>query len=247
VPAQSRLIATILATFVCLSPSAASELPTTMPHFTGEVITLHEGANTFDLTSQGPHGLVIVATYPEYFPNDHSLILTMASTKMADGVSETSEIVPVSDFKFPWRRNRTYDFERESMFVEYPHDGEYHQAVVFAREPERNGFSLSVYVASRALVGEHFVPSPVDMVKLQLARNEETVPPPLTEWVFKPVAVARSRHLYVNALEALACEVGVDIRDRAPAFDRQSCDRAPLNKKATAVSNSPTSKSTGNP
>ena len=99
-PAQSRLIATILATFVCLSPSAASELPTTMPPFTGEVITLHEGANTFDLTSQGPHGLVIVATYPEYFPNDHSLILTMASTKMADGVSETSEIVPVSDFKF---------------------------------------------------------------------------------------------------------------------------------------------------
>jgi hypothetical protein len=67
VPAQSRLIATFLATFVCLSPSAASELPTTMPPFTGEVITLHEGANTFDLTSQGPRGLVIAATYLEYF------------------------------------------------------------------------------------------------------------------------------------------------------------------------------------
>ena len=158
---------------------------------------------------------------------------------MADGVSDTWGIVPVADFKFPWRRSRSYEFERENMFVEYPHDGEYHQAVVFAREPEGNGYSLSVYVASRALVGEHFAPSPVDVVKVQLTRTEETVPPPLTEWVFKPVAMARSSRLYVNALEALACEVGVDIRDRAPGFNTQNCDRAPLNKR-TAASAVPT-------
>src|SRR5207249_4348692 len=139
VPTLLRLIASFLSvTFAYLSPGAAAELPTTIPLFSGEVIPLHEGANTFDLTNQGPHGLVVVATYPEYFPNDHSLILVMASEKMADGVSETWGIVPVDDFKFPWRRSRSYEFEREGMFLEYPHDGDYHQAVVFAREPEGN-------------------------------------------------------------------------------------------------------------
>jgi hypothetical protein len=171
----------------------------------------------------------------------------MASEKMADGVSETWGIVPVDDFKFPWRRSRSYEFEREGMFLEYPHDGEYHQAVVFAREPDGNGFTLSVYVASRAFPSEHFLPTAVDMVKLKFAKSEPTDPYPLTEWVFKPVAVARSQHLYVNALEALACEIGLDIRDLAPDFDRQNCDRAPLNKKAGTISAAPAAKKTGNP
>ena len=154
-------------------PSEARDsLKPKIPPFVGEIIGLRDGPNPIDLTNHGPPGLVVVANHPSYGPYDYSLILVMASVKNING-GEYWQLVPVDRFAFPWRkRPGRFDVVRDSMFVEAPHDGDYDQAVVMAREPRGSEFVVTVYVASRSGRGEYYAPTVVDLVKFELAKSE---------------------------------------------------------------------------